>query len=103
MLLQQLRADYRLGPFSIADTLGSLAIVYFIAPWLSALFRKIGFEVPRSSWLWLTVPVAFIVHIAFRPDTPLTQMFFDPTGNYLAKLALITMLYLGFRDIKRIK
>ena len=103
MLLQQLRADFRFGPFSIAESLGSLVFVYFIAPWLSALVRKLGFEVPRSSWLWLTVPVALITHIFVRPDTPLTRMFFDPTGNYLAKLALIAMLYLGFRGIKRIK
>ena len=102
MWLQLLREKYRLGPFSVPDTLGSLLIVFLIAPLLSALVRKIGFEVPRSSWLWLTVPVAELTHAFFRPDTALYKMLIDPHGGYFAKIVLLAMIILGIRGIHRI-
>lgn len=103
MLLQDLRAEYRIGPFSAVDTLGALFIAYLIAPLLSAAVRRLGFEVPRSSWLWLTVPVAVVVHLFTRPDTALTKMILDPSGNYLAKGVLLLMILTGFRGMKRVK
>lgn len=102
MWLQLLREKYRLGPFSVPDTLGSLIIVFLIAPFLSAGTRKLGVEVPRSSWLWLTVPVAELTHAFFRPDTVLFKMLMNQSGDYLVKIAFIAMIYLGVRGIHRI-
>ncbi len=103
MLLQDLRADYRIGPFSVVDTVGALLIVYLIAPFLSAVVRRLGFEVPRSSWLWLTIPVALVAHLMFRPDTALTTMIVDPNGSYLAKAVLLVMIFMAFRGMKPVK
>ena len=96
MWFQILRDRYRIGPFPIIDTLGSLVIVYLIAPWLSLLAHKLGFEVPRLSWVWLTVPIALLTHIIFRVNTPLTKMILDPAGGYWAKIAIIIIIFYFF-------
>ena len=102
MWLDVLRLKYRVGPFSVPDTLGSLIIAALISPILSWLVAKLGFRVPYVNWLWLTIPVAELTHAFFRPDTAFFKMLVDPSGGWLVKLAMIIMLIMGFRGIHRI-
>jgi len=92
--------SYRIGAFSIFDFATAYLGVYLIAPLLSKLFLRLGLVIPRSSWLWLTLPISVVVHLALGITTPLMKMLFDPSGYYLLKLAIIGMLYMGLRAIK---
>ena len=102
-ILNLLRLQYRIGPFSVADTLGSLVIALIISPILSWLFSLVGVKVPRLAWVWLTIPVAELTHIIFHVDAPYKRMLLDTHGGYLAKLAFLVMLYMGLRGIRRIR
>jgi hypothetical protein len=93
--------SFRAGPFAIFDFVASFAFVYLIAPLLSRASRRVGLEVTRASWLWLTLPIAFLAHLLAGTDTPLTRMVLDPAGHFTAKALLVAMLYLGVRKIER--
>lgn len=92
--------SYRIGSFSIFDFATAYLGIYLVAPLLSKLFLRLGLDIPRSSWLWLTLPISLLVHLALGLSTPLMNMLFDPTGHYLTKLVMIAMLYMGLRAIK---
>lgn len=94
---------FRFGPFTYFDTLGSLIGVYFLAPHLSKLFRKINLEIPEHSWIYLTLPIAVLTHFAIGKNTPLTEMFMDPTGHPIAKVSILILFLLGMKDIRPIK
>jgi len=101
-VIEALRS-FRIGPFAVFDFATAYFGMYLVAPLLSRLFLKIGVSVPRSSWLWLTLPIAIVVHLAIGLQTPLMKTVVDPTGHYLAKLALIAMLIMGLRRISLVK
>lgn len=95
--------QFRIGGFTIFDTAASFLGVYILAPLLTRLFRLIGFEIPRKSWLYLVLPIGIIAHSFSSTKTPMTKEFFDPAGYYPLKLIILILLVLGLRDIKRIK
>ena len=91
---------YRLGPFSFIDTAGAFLAVYLLAPYLSRFCEKfLGIRIRRSAFLWLTVPVALIVHFMLRIPSPYLLMVLTPQDNFLPKSALIVMIIMGFRGI----
>lgn len=90
----------RIGPFTIFDTLLAYVGIYFIAPLLSKLFAKINISISRSSWLWLTLPISVIFHLIFNQNTPFIKMVLNPSGDYLAKIVLLFMLYMGLKGVR---
>jgi len=90
----------RVGPFALFDFALAYAGIYLIAPLLSRMFHVVKLDIPRSSWLWFTLPISVVVHLAIGTITPFTRMAIDPQGGYLIKLLLGAMLYLGARNIK---
>jgi len=98
-ILQFLR-QFKIGEYAIFDTAISLVVVYFLAPYLSKLFKKIGIIITRKSWMYLVLPISVIVHLIFSTSTPLTRNFFDPSGHFLEKLVGVVLLVLGAKDIR---
>lgn len=97
----ELARSFRIGPFSVFDFATAYLGIYLAAPLLSKLFRRFNLEIPRSSWLWFTLPIAILVHLALGLQTPLTKMVLDPNGYYLTKIIIFAMLFMGIRLIKR--
>lgn len=95
--------QFRIGPFTVFDTLLAYVGIYLIAPLLSKLFAKINISISRSSWLWLTLPISVIPHLIFNQNTPFMKMLLNPNGDYIAKIVLLFMLYMGLRNINIIK
>jgi len=101
-LLDLLR-QFKIGPFAIFDTVLAYVGIFLVAPLLTKLFYRFHLNISRTSWLWLTLPIAVIFHIAFGQNTPFTKMFLDLSGFYGAKIILLFMLYMGLRDIRIVK
>ena len=95
--------QFRIGPFAIFDSALAYLGVFLLAPLLTKLFQKIHLLITRTQWMWMTIPLAVLTHILIRQDTPLTQIFLDLQGNYLAKVVVVLMLFMGLKDTKRIK
>lgn len=95
--------QFKVGTFAIFDILVSYLFVYLIAPLLTAIFRKLHIEIPWVSWLWLTLPIGVLVHVIFRQNTPLNQMFFDMQGNWLVKSILIGMIIVAVSQMKLVR
>jgi hypothetical protein len=95
--------QFRIGPFTIFDTALAYVGIFIVAPLLTNLFSRLGIYISKTAWLWLTLPIAVIFHIAFRQNTPFTKMFLDLYGFYGAKIIILFMLYMGLRNIKIIK
>ena len=93
--------QYRLGPFTYFDTLGSFFIAYLIAPYLLKLLAKIGLHGDRAAIMWLVIPIAEITHIIIGRKTPLADMILDPSGGYFAKVIVLFMLVMGIRGFMR--
>ncbi len=94
--------QFKLGPFALFDTALAFAGVLVVAPLLTKLFVKIGVNIPRTAWLWLTLPVSVAAHVLVNQSTPLTQLTLDPNGGYVAKIVLLVMTVAGLRLIKRV-
>jgi len=87
----------RIGPFSALDLVGSYLVIFFLAPYLSKLFARIGIKITRLEWLSLTLPIALAVHLLAGFDTPFTRMFLAE-GVILPKLVITLMLIFGLRS-----
>ncbi len=99
-LITSLR-QYRIGEFALFDFAVSYIAIWFLAPLLSRGCRRLGFKVPRANWLFLTLPLAVLFHLAFGTFTPLTKSVIDPTGGYVTKGVVLLSLLLGLRGIQR--
>ncbi len=88
--------SFRIGPFAIFDFTISYVAMYFLAPYLSKLFRIFGLRISREQWLWLTLPIALITHLILGLHTPLTKMFLNLTGNFTTKLVVLFMLFMAY-------
>jgi hypothetical protein len=95
--------QFRLGGYAIFDFSASLIGMALLAPLLSRLFRKFGIEIPFRNWLFFTLPLSIIAHMAVDTYTPMTRAFLDPHAHYFMKLVVILSFALSFMDIKRIK
>jgi hypothetical protein len=94
--------QFRLGPFTIFDTGTAYLGVLLLSPVLTKLFSFIHLSIPRSSWLWLTLPISVLTHLALHQNTPLMKILSDPNTFpfYLAILILLVMTYFGLKNIK---
>jgi hypothetical protein len=95
--------QFRVEGFAIFDFATAFLGIYILSFPLSWLFRKIGLEIPKKSWLLLTLPIGIITHTLIGRKTPMTVEFFDPSGHYLLKAIILGLLILGLTSIKRIK
>ena len=89
---------YRIGPFSVFDTLGSYLIIAAIAPWLTRLFAKLHISISPLQWLSLTLPLALAAHLLAGVNSPFTKMFLD-SGNIVAKVIVMVMVIVGLKDV----
>ena len=95
--------NFKIGEYAIFDLTVSFLGIWLLSPLLSQAFRLIKLDIPRQNWLFLTLPIGIIFHLAVGRYTPMTKYFLDPSGHYLLKIFLITLLILGLSHIKIIK
>jgi uncharacterized integral membrane protein len=97
--------QYRIGPFTIFDTVTAYVGIFLIAPLLTKIFSKIHINFSRAGWLWLTLPISVIFHLIFRQNTPFMKMLLNPHQFqfYLGIIILLFMSYMGLRKIKTLK
>lgn len=95
--------SFKLFGFALFDFSLSIIGVYFLSPLLSQIFFKLGIQISRKSWLFLTVPISIVAHIVVGADTPLVQNFLDIQSGYVVKVIVFVLTYLGAREIKILK
>lgn len=100
MITLEFLRHFRLGGYAIFDLTISFLGVYLLSPILSKMFLKIGLNVPRHNWLFLTLPIGILVHLLFGRITPMTANILDLHSNYLLKLLILVLLFFGLRGIK---
>ncbi len=93
--------QFRIANFAVFDFAISFVAVYFLSPLLTKPFAKWGAYVPRKSWLYFTVPLAILVHVLTRTQTPLTRQFLDPSAHYLVKIIVLALFLLGLRGVRK--
>jgi len=91
-----------LGGYAIFDLVASFLGIYLFSPWLSKIFLKIKVKVPKSSWIFLTLPISIFVHLLVGSATQMTQDFFNPSTHYFLKIFILALLFFGLKDIKKI-
>ena len=94
--------QFRIGPFTIFDTALAYAGIYLVSPLLTKLFSRLHLYISRTAWLWLTLPIAAIFHLVLHINTPFVKMLLDP-NNYMAKIVLLFMLFMGLRNARNPK
>lgn len=100
-IIESLR-QYRIGEFAIFDFTAAFLGMILIAPLLSKLCRKIGFDVPKRNWVILTLPLATLAHLIVGNITPMTKQLLDPDGHYFLKVLMIGLCIFGAMGIKKI-
>ena len=86
--------------YAYFDIIISFFGVYLLSPLLSKLFLKLGIKISRSSWLFLTLPIGILIHLAVGQQTPMVKNFFDINGHYVLKSVILILIILGVKDIK---
>lgn len=94
--------SFRIGEYAIFDIAVSFLGIYLLSPLLTKLFLKVKLDIPTSSWLYLTLPLSIIVHLLVGNMTKMTANFVNLQGNYLLKLSILTLLFLGLKGIRKI-
>lgn len=102
MTIEYLRS-FRIFQYAIFDLVVSFLGIFLLSPLLTKLFRFINLEISTSSWLYLTLPMSILIHIAVGNYTKMTQNFLDLNSNYLLKIIILILLFLGTKGIKLIK
>ena len=102
MIIEYLRS-FRIFQYAIFDLVVSFLGIFLLSPLLTKLFRLVHLEIPTSSWMYLTLPMSILIHIAVGNYTKMTQNFLDLNSNYLLKIIIFTLLFLGLKGIKFIK
>lgn len=95
--------QFRVGQFTIFDTVAAYIGVLILSPVLTLLMSKLHLKISTVSWLWFTLPLSVAFHIAFHQSTPLTKILANP-GNfqfYVVTFVLFGMTYMGFKKINK--
>lgn len=91
--------QFKIGPFAMFDIVLAYLGIFILAPLLTRVTALAHLVVTRKSWLWLTLPLSIIVHLAINQKTPLMNMILDMRGFILTKIIIIGMAYMGIKDI----
>ncbi|MFZ2199816.1 MAG: hypothetical protein WAV40_03435, partial [Microgenomates group bacterium] len=94
---------FKIGEYAIFDLSISFLGVYLLSPLLTRFFKIFKLSIPLSSWMYLTLPLSILAHIATGKYTPMTKYFLDPSGHYFLKIFIIILLLLGLKLIKIIR
>ena len=94
---------FRISGYALFDLAISFVGIYVLAPILSYLFHRIRLDIPKKSWLLLTLPIGIAAHLLIGQKTLMTKNFVDPQGHFVLKLFILIVLYFGLRDIKIVK
>ncbi|MDQ7010041.1 MAG: hypothetical protein Q9M94_07160 [Candidatus Gracilibacteria bacterium] len=92
--------EFKVFDYAIFDLIVSFGGIYLLAPRLSKLFLKIKIDIPRKSWLLLTLPIGIIFHLIFGNITPMTRDLINPNDFYLLKILMLILIFFGFKYIK---
>ena len=105
MLSIEYLRQFRIGPFTIFDTVSAYLGIFLLAPILLWLFSKVNLKIPVVFWVWLTMPISVLFHALFSQSTPVVKILSDPNQPqfYIVLLALLTMAYMGLRKISIIR
>lgn len=93
--------QFRVGEYAIFDFVVAFLGIWLLSPLLSKIFRKVGLEIPKKNWIFLTLPIGIVSHILTGHITPMTRDFIDPSGHYILKIIIMVLFILGMRGIKR--
>lgn len=93
--------QFRILNYAVFDLTLAFLGIFLVAPLLSKIFRKIGLEIPKRSWLFLVLPISIVVHLLVGQMTPMTRNFLDLDGHYLLKTVIIGLFILGMTGIKK--
>ncbi len=105
MLSLEYLRQFRIGPFTIFDTVSAYLVMFLLAPILVWLSSKFNLKMPVVSWVWLTMPISVLFHVLFSQSTPVIKILSDPNQPqfYIVLLALLIMAYMGIRKISIIR
>jgi len=103
MITIEFLRQFRLGGYAIFDLTLSFLGIYLLSPLLSKIFRKFRVDIPKRSWLLLTLPISVFVHLSTGNLTPMTKNFIDMHGHYILKILIISLSILGIKRVKIIK
>lgn len=95
--------QFRIAGFAIFDLSVAFLGILILSPLLSWLFRKLGVEIPKRSWIFWTLPIGIITHLIIGRKTPMTTDFIDLSGHYVLKIFVLVLLILGMMGVKRRK
>ncbi len=95
--------QFRLGGYAIFDFAVSFLGMALLSPLLSGIFLKFKIKIPKINWVFLTLPISIIFHIAFGKMTPLVQNFLNFKDHFILKIIVLIFLFLGLRNIEKIK
>lgn len=104
MSIEQLRS-YKVFEMAIFDLVLAYVGVLILTPLLVWVFKKIGVKTTLTTWMWLTLPLSVVFHLAVGQKTVLTDMTMNLEGDYLIKIVLILMVFLAWRSgvIRKVK
>lgn len=102
MSLETLR-QYRVGGYALFDLAISFVGIYFLSPLLTSLFKKLGWKIPRSSWLYFTLPIGILTHLLTGTETLMTKNFMDPQGQVFIKLFIVGLFVMGIKGIQKVR
>jgi len=55
--------QFRFGGYAFFDLIVAFLGVYLLSPLLSKIFLKIKIYIPKSNWIFLTLPIGILIHI----------------------------------------
>jgi hypothetical protein len=102
MTIIEFLRQFRIGGFAVFDFAAAFLGIYLLSPLLSKLFLKIRIKIPKWNWMFLTLPIAILVHILVGNITPMTKSFIDINSGYILKTVILVLLFFGIKGIKLI-
>ena len=95
--------QFRIGQFTLFDTVTAYVGILILSPLLTWLAARLHLKIPVISWVWFTLPLSVIFHIIFRQSTPLMKILENPGQFpfYIVIFILLAMTYMGFRNIRK--
>lgn len=95
--------QFRIGEYAIFDFLVAFGGIYLLSSFLSKAFLKVGIDIPKINWIFLTLPIGIAAHLLIGKMTPMTKNLIDLHGHYILKIVIFGLLILGLKGIKVVK
>ncbi|MBU0577776.1 hypothetical protein KKF73_04385, partial [Patescibacteria group bacterium] len=82
--------QFRISGYAVFDFVVAFLGIYLLSPLLSKIFLKLRIDIPRKSWLFLTLPIGIAVHLLVGEMTPMTKNFLDINSHYILKILILS-------------